>query len=200
MNDVSDNEILRLIEKGETLIQQEEAQRLAKEQAQEAEIRAAWDVVNDELRDRLPVELQPYMRPVYDSYPPEIVNYHDMKIEIPGLAPIQAKIYSKREEGIFYHPSSFYDFNTFEDEPPQVQWFFPHYHYNPHFASLPIILARARRLYVEAHQKFNDYIQAGNRAEPIYEPVADDPILRPAADRLYDLVHEIVNMVIAERD
>lgn len=199
MNDISDSEIIRLIEQGKAIIQQEEAQRLAKEQAKEAEIRAAWEKVTDELRARLPIELQPYMQPVNDSYPPFVVNYHDVVIEVPGLAPVRAKIYTRQEEGIVYQLPEYYNFDSFEDEPPRIEWFFRPQQYSRLISSLAIALAGARNLCIEANQKLNDCNLSHHQPEPVYAPVDDDPIFKSTSDRLYDLVREIVNQVIAER-
>lgn len=195
---VSDSNISHLIEEGESFIRQEEAQRLAKQQAQEAELRSAWDAINENLRARLPVEVQPYMLPVYDSYPPHDCTCYNVTLEILGLAPVQALICT-REEHIVYLVAKYYEFDSFDDDPlPRIQFYYPPS--SNAIASLPVAMAQARKTYIEAHEKLYAHTQAHDEPDPVYAPVEDDPVLKPPADLLYNLVRDIVYRVIAERD
>lgn len=198
-------EIQRLIFQGEQIIEQQEADKQAKHEAFSAEVRAAWDEINAELRARLPDAIQPYMQPLYNHDLPDSGDtFREVRIEIPGLAPIQTRVFvsvRQDEPPVYGMPGDYDILNSDEDEGLlRIKWYM---RYGDSFHDLRIALAYARRLHIEAHSRLSEHIHALHQqpqTDPVYAPVEDNPALKPASERLVDLIREIVNQALADRE
>jgi len=198
MTDKPTPEILQAIQRGYAIIQQEQEAQEAAEKATEAEYRAKWDQVNEQLSQALPEILRPYMQPNNgDYYPSPNTSFYTVVIDIPGLAPIHTEVIKDplleawvADQG--YEVPHFYDF----DDENDLYWV---WRQKTHCHELDVALALAHEKGMQAAQAKR--IREEQSIEPVYAPVEENPIIvNPLLGELTEYIRGIVDERIEERN